>query len=150
MRYYIKTHHWRYMASAWQIMNDRSDFRTKSLVNKEVAIRFRSNYNPEKISSLLYWKIPFLSNSPDHFTSFWPNPFFTITNWIAADKFHLLFGNSRTPERWQGSTDVYKSKSMQNLKPKTNKAVYTTAPVAGGWAGAVMSWAGAEMIWAGA
>ena len=24
------------------------------------------------------------------------------------------------------------------------------APVAGGWAGAVMSWAGAEMIWAGA
>ena len=26
-----------------------------------------------------------------------------------------------------------------------NKAVYTTAPVAGGWAGAVMSWAGAEM-----
>ena len=31
-----------------------------------------------------------------------------------------------------------------------NKAVYTTAPVAGGWAGAVMSWAGAEMIWAGA
>ena len=29
-----------------------------------------------------------------------------------------------------------------------NKAVYTTAPVAGGWAGAVMSWAGAEMIWA--
>ena len=28
--------------------------------------------------------------------------------------------------------------------------VYTTAPVAGGWAGAVMSWAGAEMIWAGA
>ena len=31
-----------------------------------------------------------------------------------------------------------------------NKAVYTTAPVAGGWAGAVMSWAKAEMIWAGA
>ena len=31
-----------------------------------------------------------------------------------------------------------------------NKAVYTTAPVAGGWAGAVMSWARAEMIWAGA
>ena len=31
-----------------------------------------------------------------------------------------------------------------------NKAVYTTASVAGGWAGAVMSWAGAEMIWAGA
>ena len=33
---------------------------------------------------------------------------------------------------------------------KGYKAVYTTAPVAGGWAGAVMSWAGAEMIWAGA
>ena len=31
-----------------------------------------------------------------------------------------------------------------------NKAVYTTAPVAGGWAGAVMIWAGAVMIWAGA
>ena len=31
-----------------------------------------------------------------------------------------------------------------------NKAVYTTAPVAGGWAGAVMIWAGAIMIWAGA
>ena len=33
---------------------------------------------------------------------------------------------------------------------KENKAVYTTAPVAGGWAGAVMIWAGAVMIWAGA
>ena len=32
----------------------------------------------------------------------------------------------------------------------TNKAVYTTAPVAGSWAGAVMIWAGAVMIWAGA
>ena len=31
-----------------------------------------------------------------------------------------------------------------------NKAVYTTAPVAGGWAGVVMIWAGAVMIWAGA
>ena len=31
-----------------------------------------------------------------------------------------------------------------------NKAVYTTAPVAGGWAGAVMIWAGVVMIWAGA
>ena len=31
-----------------------------------------------------------------------------------------------------------------------NKAVYTTAPVAGGWAGAVMNWAGAVTIWAGA
>ena len=31
-----------------------------------------------------------------------------------------------------------------------NKAVYTTAPVVGGWAGAVMIWAGAVMIWAGA
>ena len=31
-----------------------------------------------------------------------------------------------------------------------NKAVYTTAPVAGGWAGAVMIWAGTVMIWAGA
>ena len=27
-----------------------------------------------------------------------------------------------------------------------NKAVYTAAPVAGGWAGAVRSWAGALMI----
>ena len=31
-----------------------------------------------------------------------------------------------------------------------NKAVYTTAPVAGGWAGAVTSWVGAVMGWAGA
>ena len=33
---------------------------------------------------------------------------------------------------------------------KENKAVYTTDPVAGGWAGAVMIWAEAVMIWAGA
>ena len=32
----------------------------------------------------------------------------------------------------------------------SNKAVYTTAPVADGWAGAVMIWAGAVMVWAGA
>ena len=32
----------------------------------------------------------------------------------------------------------------------SKKAVYEIAPVAGGWAGAVMSWEGAEMIWAGA
>ena len=31
-----------------------------------------------------------------------------------------------------------------------NKAVYTTAPDAGGWAGAVISWAGAVISWAGA
>ena len=31
-----------------------------------------------------------------------------------------------------------------------NKAVYTAAPVAGGWAGAVIRWAGAVMSWAGA
>ena len=37
----------------------------------------------------------------------------------------------------------------ENAREK-DKAVYTTAPVTGGWAGAVMSWAGAEMIWAGA
>ena len=35
-------------------------------------------------------------------------------------------------------------------KMKQNKAVYTTAPVGGGWAGAVMSWARAVMSWAGA
>ena len=34
------------------------------------------------------------------------------------------------------------------LTIKENKAVYTTAPVAGGWAGAVMIWARAVMIWA--
>ena len=32
----------------------------------------------------------------------------------------------------------------------SNKAVYTTTPFAGGWAGAVMRWAGAVMSWAGA
>ena len=31
-----------------------------------------------------------------------------------------------------------------------NKAVYTAASVAGGWAGAEVSWAGAVMKWAGA
>ena len=31
----------------------------------------------------------------------------------------------------------------EDIGLKVNKAVYTTAPVAGGWAGAVMSWAGA-------
>merc|ERR1711942_544002 len=39
---------------------------------------------------------------------------------------------------------------MGSLIPLENKAVYTTAPVADGWAGAVMIWAGAVMIWAGA
>ena len=29
------------------------------------------------------------------------------------------------------------------LEKRENKAVYTATPVAGGWAGAVMSWAGA-------
>ena len=38
----------------------------------------------------------------------------------------------------------------QGCIPSSNKAVYTNAPVAGGWAGAVMIWAGALMIWAGA
>ena len=41
-------------------------------------------------------------------------------------------------------------KQSEKIPQTFNKAVYTTAPVAGGWAGAVMSWAGAEMIWAGA
>ena len=31
-----------------------------------------------------------------------------------------------------------------------NKAVYTTTPVAGSWAGAVMIWAGAVLLWVGA
>ena len=37
----------------------------------------------------------------------------------------------------------------RTIRPK-NKAVYTTAPVAGGWAGALIIWAGAVMLWAGA
>ena len=32
----------------------------------------------------------------------------------------------------------------------SNKAAYTAAPVAGGWAVAAVSWAGVAMIWAGA
>ena len=39
---------------------------------------------------------------------------------------------------------------MTHWAPRRNKAVYTTATVADGWAGAVMIWAGAVMIWAGA
>ena len=38
----------------------------------------------------------------------------------------------------------------KNYVHEKNKALYTTAPVAGGWAGVVMTWAGAVMIWAGA
>ena len=38
----------------------------------------------------------------------------------------------------------------RDIERNKNKAVYTAIPVAGSWAGAVMSWAGAEMIWAGA
>ena len=38
---------------------------------------------------------------------------------------------------------VYNAKKIKS-KP-TNKAVYTTTPIAGGWAGAVMPWAGAVM-----
>ena len=36
------------------------------------------------------------------------------------------------------------------IKGHSNKAIYTTAPVVGGWAGAIVIWAGAVMIWAGA
>ena len=39
---------------------------------------------------------------------------------------------------------------VTRLSGYRNKAVYTTAPVADGWAGAVMIWAGAVIIWAGA
>ena len=42
-------------------------------------------------------------------------------------------------KRWEGKREQ-----------KGNKAVYTTAPVADGWAGAIKFWAGAVMIWAGA
>ena len=38
---------------------------------------------------------------------------------------------------------------MRNVS-NYNKAVYTAALVAGGWAGAMMNWAGAVMSWAGA
>ena len=41
-------------------------------------------------------------------------------------------------------------KKRKLSKQIKNKVVYTTDPVAGGWAGAVISWAGAEIIWAGA
>ena len=43
-----------------------------------------------------------------------------------------------------------RQRKLQSVEKMKNKAVYTTAPVAGGWAGAVMSWAGAKMISAGA
>ena len=42
------------------------------------------------------------------------------------------------------------SESIDVVELQVNKAVYTAAPVAGGWAGAVMSWAGAVTSWAGA
>ena len=43
-----------------------------------------------------------------------------------------------------------KSGLSEKWAKRMNKVVYTTTPVAGGWAGAVMSWAGAVMSWAGA
>ena len=41
-------------------------------------------------------------------------------------------------------------KERKTSTVENNKAVYTTAPVADGWAGAVMIRAGAVMVWAGA
>ena len=41
-------------------------------------------------------------------------------------------------------------KAINSSSVIKNKVVYTTAPVAGGWAGAVMSWVGAVMSWTGA
>ena len=41
-------------------------------------------------------------------------------------------------------------KEVSNNDLQKNKAVYTTTPVAGSWAGAVMIWAGAVLLWAGA
>ena len=43
-----------------------------------------------------------------------------------------------------------KRKMEEETRRERNKAAYTTALVAGGWAGAVMILAGAVMIWAGA
>ena len=37
---------------------------------------------------------------------------------------------------------------IAGLNCNFNNAVYTAAPVAGDWAGAVMTWAGAVMSWA--
>ena len=44
----------------------------------------------------------------------------------------------------------YNIKNKERVSDNMNKAVYTTTPVAGSWAGAVMTWAGAVMSWAGA
>ena len=48
-----------------------------------------------------------------------------------------------------GTLDIFCFK-IKEFQITTNKAVYTTNSVAGGWAGAVMSWAGAVLTWAGA
>ena len=52
-----------------------------------------------------------------------------------------MLGQKKVKEKGRGTT-VPLNKHVEN------KAVYTTTPVAGGWAGAVMIWAGAIMIWA--
>ena len=58
----------------------------------------------------------------------------------------------RSDRQIDGSTDgrSFLKICENDNKKERNKAVYTTTPVAGGWAGAVLCWAGAVMIWAGA
>ena len=55
-------------------------------------------------------------------------------------------GEAESETGTERPSQTYRQTNRQRLR---NKAVYTTAPVAGGWAGAI-SWAGAEMSWAGA
>ena len=50
--------------------------------------------------------------------------------------------DERTVKGTTTSTEVMKMKNHDLLQSKTRPYVYTAAPVAGGWAGAVMSWAG--------
>ena len=60
------------------------------------------------------------------------------------DKIKVAEMNQNSKE-WQLGTT---GKKCRRRKEERNKAVYTAAFVAGGWAGAVLSWAQAVMSWA--
>ena len=57
------------------------------------------------------------------------------------------------PQNMKETAAQEKTSMRKQVAPKQaeiceekNKAVFTTIPVAGGWAGAVMNWAGAVLI----
>ena len=68
-------------------------------------------------------------------------------------QYALIFFVLRLENKCDDLTPIFSCLHMNMQKrrraQKNNKAVYTATPVAGGWAGAVMSWEGAVMTLAG-